>query len=79
MAKLVEVRAQRDFDKIVLELDYEEAVALKHVLNAVGGDPKESQRKYIDNIYRVLADLKLAPAGGNHPLIGTIQFKTGAF
>lgn len=45
-----------DEKKIILELTKKEADTLLTVLSLVGGLPKETRRKYIDNIYKRLLE-----------------------
>ena len=45
-----------DEKKIILELTKKEANTLLTVLSLVGGLPKETRRKYIDNIYKRLLE-----------------------
>ena len=47
-------------ERIVLELSPNEAEALALILGKVGGDPKRSRRKYVDEIYNALSTLGIS-------------------
>lgn len=58
---------------IVLEMDLQEASALRTVLRTVGGDPVTSDRKYIDKIEEGLA--KLGVRENDYQMTDMVSFR----
>ena len=69
-------------DSITLELTHQEAVALLVILGSVGGNQRQSARKYTDSVYDVLAPItpgKLDADTALKLLHGSMYLKDGSY